>query len=187
MPIDPRMLAQVQALRAQGGPTGVAPAPIPQMGGRPVGGPPIPPGPGAGGGAPMPGVPPAAPQSGLALNQGPSINAGIPAALQPGAANLVAGMPQAQERFSQGQRAGTMADELRQGSLDMPKGKMVGRVYVPASIAQHGAKLMQAYVARQKEKEQKEERRVSSEEMSMLRSGYLESLKGGAGSDEDEV
>ena len=187
MPIDPRMLAQVQALRAQGGPTGVAPAPVPQMGGRPAGGPPIPPGPGAGGGAPMPGVPPA-PQSGLGLpGQGQSINAGIPAHLQLGAQNLVAGMPQAQERFSQGQRAGTMADELRQGSMDMPQGKMVGRVYVPASIAQHGAKLVQAYVARQKEKEQKEERRVSSEEMSMLRSGFLESLRGGAGSDEDEV
>jgi len=186
MPIDPRMLAQVQALRAQGGPTGVTPVPAAmQMGGRPVGGPPIPPGPGAAGGV---GVPPAPVQSGLGLpQQGPSVNAGIPAALQPGAANLVAGMPQAQERFSQGQRAGTMADELRQGSTEMPMGKMVGRVYVPASIAQKGAKLMQAYVARQKEKEQKEERRAASEEMSMLRSGFLEALKGGAGSDEDEV
>lgn len=187
MPIDPRMAAQVQALRAQGGPTGVGPAPglpAPMPGGRPMGGPPIMAGPGAG---VPPGVP-AAPQSGLGLpQQGPSINAGIPAALQPGAANLVAGMPQAQERFSQGQRAGALSDELRQGSLEAPTGKMVGRVYVPASVTQHGAKLVQAWVAREKEKEQKEERRLASEEMSMLRSGYLESLKGGAGSDEDEV
>jgi hypothetical protein len=80
-----------------------------------------------------------------------------------------------------------MADELRQGSMDMPQGKMVGSVYVPASIAQHGAKLMQAYVARKKEQEQKEERRTASEEMSMLRSGYLESLKGTPSSDVDEV
>lgn len=186
MPIDPRMAAQVAALRAQGGPTGVGPAPglpAPMPGGRPQGGPPIMPGPGAG----IPGAPPPA-QSGLGLpQQVPSVNAGIPAALQPGAANLVAGMPQAQERFSQGQRAGALSDELRQGSLEAPTGKMVGRVYVPASITQHGAKLIQAYVARQKEKEQRDERRLASEEMSMLRSGYLESLKGGAGSDEDEV
>lgn len=156
-----------------------------------MGGPPIMAGPGAAGPpgvAPAPVAPGPTPQSGLGLpQQGPSINAGIPAALQPGAANLVAGMPQAQERFSQGQRAGALADELRQGSLDAPTGKMVGRVYVPASITQHGAKLVQAWVAREKEKEQKEERRTASEEMSMLRSGYLEALKGGAGSDEDEV
>jgi hypothetical protein len=63
-------------------------------------------------------------------------------------------------------------------------GKMVGRVYVPASITQGGAKLMQAWVARQKEQEQKEERRVASEEMSMLRQGFLDSLKGSGPSEE---
>jgi hypothetical protein len=175
MPIDPRMAAQVAALRAQGGPTGIAPTPgipAPMPGGRPMGGPPIPPGPGA-----------AAPQS-MAPGAAPGINSGIPTALQPGASALVAGMPQAQERFSQGQRAGVMADELRQGSLDVPMGKMVGRVYVPASITQGGAKLMQAWVARQKEQEQKEERRVASEEMSMLRQGFLDSLKGSGPSEE---
>lgn len=65
-------------------------------------------------------------------------------------------------------------------------GGMVGNVYVPASITQHGAKLMEAYVARKKEQEQKEERRTASEEMSMLRSGYLESLKGPTPSGEDD-
>lgn len=186
MPIDPRMLAQVQALRAQGGPTGVGPVPPPAAvapgGGRPMGGPPIAPGPGA----TQPGVPPA-PQSGLGLPGQGGINAGIPTQLQPGASALVAGMPQAQERFSQGQRQGVQADELRKGSMEGAQGKMVGNVYVPASITQHGATLMKAYVARQKEKDQKAERRVASEEMSMLRSGFLESLSGGAGSDEDEV
>ena len=63
---------------------------------------------------------------------------------------------------------------------------MVGRVYVPASITQHGAKLIQAYVARQKEKQQREERRVASEEMSMLRRGYLEALAGREGETMDE-
>ena len=180
MPIDPRMMAQVQALRAQGGPTGVGPALPPGAvnpgGGRPVGGPPIPAGPGA-----------APPQSGLGLPGQGGVNSGIPTALQPGASNLVAGMPQAQERFSQGQRQGVQADELRRGASEPVMGGMVGNVYVPASITQQGAKLMQAYVSRQKEKEQKEERRVASEEMSMLRSGFLESLKGQGPSEEDEI
>lgn len=187
MPIDPRMLAQVQALRAQGGPTGVMPtpgmaAPMPG-GGRPRGGPPIPPGPGA---APPQPVAPVPVQS-QAPGAGGGINAGIPQHLTLGASDLVAGMPQAQERFSQGQRQGVLADELRQGAQQGAQGKMVGRVYVPASITQHGATLMKAYVARQKEKQQKEERRIASEEMSMLRSGFLESLRGGEGSGEDEV
>ena len=194
MPIDPRMLAQVQALRAQGGPTGTMPAPgmpAPIPGGRPMGGPPIAPGPGAGvpGAGPPGAVPPSpvAPPQAVAPGAGGGINAGIPAHLTVGASNLVGGMPQAQERFSQGQRQGVQADVLRQDAQGGAQGRMVGRVYVPASITQHGATLMKAYVARQKEKEQKEERRVASEEMSMLRSGFLESLRGGAGSDEDEV
>lgn len=173
MPIDPRMLAQVQALRAQGGPTGVAPTAPPAVA----------PGPGV-----PPTAPPTAPQSGLGLPAQGGINAGIPTQLQPGAANLVAGMPQAQERFSQGQRQGVLADELRAGAMEPATGKMVGRVYVPAAITQHGAQLTKAFVARQKEKQQKEERRVAAEEMSMLRSGFLESLRGDSpSSDEDEV
>lgn len=175
--IDPRMLAQAQALR---GPQGGNPY-MPNANPASIGATP-----------PMAPAQPVAPQgpppqSGLGLPGQGGINAGIPTQLQPGAANLVAGMPQAQERFSQGQRQGIQADELRQGSMQGAQGKMVGNIYVPASITQHGATLMKAYVARQKEKGQKEERRVASEEMSMLRSGFLESLRGGAGSDEDEV
>lgn len=180
MPIDPRMMSQAAMLRGQnpympGANPAAIGTPIPG-GGRPVPGPPIPPGPGA-----------APPQSVAPGGAGPGINSGIPQQLTPEAAGLVAGMPQAQERFSQGERQGAMADELRASSLEPVKGRMVGRIYVPASIAEGGAKLIQAYVARQKEQEQKEERRVASEEMSMLKSGFLESLKGGAGSDEDEV
>ena len=174
-PIDPRQIMQAQALRGQQHPG------MPGMPGPPG----IPGVPGAPGPMPATAAPP--PQSGLGQAGQGGINAGIPTELQLGASELVAGMPQARERFSQGQRQGVMADELRQGSMEGAQGKMVGRVYVPASITQHGATLMKAYVARQKEKQQKEERRVSSEEMSMLRSGYLESLRGGAGSDEDDV
>ncbi len=175
--IDPRMLAQAQALR---GPQGGNPY-MPNANPASIGATP-----------PMAPAQPVAPQgpppqSGLGLPGQGGINAGIPTQLQPGASNLVAGMPQAQERFSQGQRQGVQADTLRQSASDPAMGKMVGNVYVPASITQHGAKLMEAYVVRQKEKEQKEERRGASEEMSMLRSGFLESLKGGAGSDEDEI
>ena len=176
MPIDPRMLAQAQALR---GPQGGNPY-MPNANPASIGAtPPMAPA--------QPVAPRGAPQSGLGLPGQGGINAGIPTQLQPGAANLVAGMPQAQERFSQGQRQGVQADTLRQSASDPAMGKMVGNVYVPASITQHGAKLMEAYVVRQKEKDQKEERRVASEEMSMLRSGFLESLKGGAGSGEDEI
>ena len=174
--IDPRMLAQAQALR---GPQGGNPY-MPNANPASIGAtPPMAPA--------QPVAPQGPPQSGLGLAGQGGINAGIPTQLQPGAANLVAGMPQAQERFSQGQRQGVQADELRKSASDPAIGDMVGNVYVPASITQHGAKLMEAYVVRQKEKQQKEERRVASEEMSMLRSGFLESLSGGAGSGEDEV
>lgn len=98
----------------------------------------------------------------------------------------MAGMPGVQNRFSESQRQGALADELR-GDNDPYKagGKMVGRVYVPASITQHGAKLMQAYVARQKEQKREEQARIGSEEMSMLRRGYLEALQGKQGPSEE--
>lgn len=139
-------------------------------------GPPIPPGPGAAPPAPVQAAAPGAPGG---------INAGIPTTLQPGAANYLAGMPGVQNRFSEAERAGVLADELR-GDTDPygTGGKMVGRVYVPASITQHGAKLMQAFVARQKEKQRAEERRLASEEMGMLRRGYLEALSKGSPSEE---
>ncbi len=144
------------------------------------------------------------PQSGLGLppgagvppapGMGPAVPqvapGGMPQQLTPQAAAMVGQFPGAQERFAQGERAGSLADELRRGSLEPARGRMVGRVYVPASITQHGAKLMQAWVARQKEQQQKEERRLASEEMSMLRRGYLESLSpgtGGAGTMDEEI
>lgn len=154
MPIDPRMMAQVQALRAQGGPTGVGPVPpAMQMGqaNQPVG---------------VPGAPAPA-QSGL----------GLPLQVTPQSAELVRGVPQAQERFSQGQRQGVQADELRASASEPVMGKMVGRVYVPASIAQHGAKLMERYVAEKKEQMQKSERAGAKETEAELKGDWLDSLE----------
>jgi hypothetical protein len=101
--------------------------------------------------------------------------------LTAGSANLVAGIPQANEQFAQGARQGDQADMLRKSSLEPIRGKMVGRVYVPASIAEGGAKLIQAYVARKKEQEQKAERAAATEEISKLRADYLRQFGEGAG------
>jgi hypothetical protein len=181
MPIDPRMLAQVQALRGGGGlppGTGMGP-PAPGMG---IGQPRVPVNPYAGG-----------PQSGLGLTPAQRVPgmgglAPVPGAaptgqpqLTPESAALVGGIPQARERFAQGERAGTLADQLRASSLTPTRGRMVGRVYVPASIAEGGAKLIQAYVARQKEKEQKAERAGAKETESGLLSDWLKSLGDTAG------
>ena len=137
----------------------------------------------------MPGVPGSpyagGPQSGLGMPAaavptaagapGP-IPGAAPTGITPASANLVRGVPQAQERFSQGQRAGTLSDELRASAMEPIRGRMVGRVYVPASIAEGGAKLMQAYVARKKEQEQKAERAGAKETESGLKADWLESL-----------
>lgn len=173
-PIDPRMqMMQAQALRGgRGGPPGGMPMP-----GVPPGG--MPPSPYAGGpqsglGMPTAGVPTAAGAP------GPIPGAAPTGQMTPASANLVRGVPQAQERFSQGQRAGTLADELRASAMEPIRGRMVGRVYVPASIAEGGAKLMQAYVARKKEQEQKAERAGAKETESGLKADWLESLELGA-------
>jgi hypothetical protein len=87
-------------------------------------------------------------------------------------------MPQANEQFAQGARQGDQADMLRGSALEPIRGKMVGRVYVPASIAEGGAKLIQAFVARKKEQEQKAERAAATESQSKLLADYLRQFGG---------
>lgn len=156
MPIDPR----VAALRAGAGGPQMGQPPNPYLEGI---------------------TQPIQPQSGLALAQQqrmpqqappPQPPAGGSPPLSAASAGLIAGAPQANEQFAQGQRAGDMADAMRQSSLEPVKGKMVGRVYVPASIFEGGAKIVQAFVARKKEQEQKEERSAAAKELSSLRADY---------------
>ncbi len=168
-PIDPRMqMMQAQMLRG-GGPPGGMPMPGAPPGGFP--GSPYAGGPQSGLGMPAAAVPTAAGAP------GPIPGAAPTGQITPASANLVRGVPQAQERFSQGQRSGTLADELRASSMEPIRGRMVGRIYVPASIAEGGAKLMQAYVARKKEQEQKSERAGAKETESGLKADWLESLE----------
>jgi hypothetical protein len=82
------------------------------------------------------------------------------------------GLP-AQERFEQGARQGGIADSMRESALEPVMGKMVGNVYVPASITQHGAKMIQAWVVRQKEKDQKSERAGARETQAGLLADWL--------------
>ena len=156
MPIDPR----VAAMRGQmAGPMGQPPNPYMQGLQQPV---------------------QLQPQSGLGMQgQGPSINAGT-GTLTPATMNAMAGGMPAQEQFEQGARMGDQADVLRDSSLEDVQGKMVGRVYVPASIFQHGAKVVQAFVARRKEKQQKEERAGARKEQSSMLVDWLRSQDTGA-------
>lgn len=122
-------------------------------------------------------VQPNPPQSGLGMQGGGVNTGGMGNVLSAASANMVEGMPQANERFAQGQRMGDQADMLREKSLDgEPEGRMIGRIYVPGSIFQYGAKGIQAYVAMQKEKEQKSERSGAAEQQSGYLSKWLRSL-----------
>lgn len=155
-PIDPRQLMQAQALR--GGPPGGMPMP-----GVPPGG--IPGSPYAGG-----------PQSGLGLvTPAAPASGGIPLTAE--SAAMQRGVPQARERFSQGQRMGDIASELRGQANDPAIGRMVGRTYVPASITQHGAKLMKQLESSLRERKQRKTRAGAVEEESGLIGDWLEELE----------
>jgi hypothetical protein len=91
---------------------------------------------------------------------------------------MAGGLP-SEERFQQGARAGELADSMRESALEPIRGKMVGNIYVPASITEGGAKLIQAYVIRQKEKEQKTERAGARKEQAGLLAEWLKSQDGG--------
>lgn len=126
-------------------------------------------------------VPAQRPQSGLGLaGQGPAINAGVaPQQLRPADMAIMAGGLPSEERFQQGARQGAIADSMRESALEPIRGRMVGNVYVPASITEGGAKLIQAYVVRQKEKEQKSERAEARETQAGLLADWLKSQDGG--------
>jgi hypothetical protein len=99
--------------------------------------------------------------------------------LRPADMAIMAGGLPSEERFQQGARAGDLADSMRESSLEPIRGKMVGNIYVPASITEGGAKLMQAFVARKKEQEQKVERAAAREDQAKMLAAWVRGQGGG--------